>query len=488
MQRRPSPPGLGLLVLLLLAFLTLASWLERTSTQAGLGATLRRREVSAKAFGTGGSLQRALRRMDVIHPMPPETGVSDPSGFELEDLAFSAPTTYALDRLPRHRVASALRIDPRWLERDVAVVSLLLPPSDLAELSANPKARGRAWERRGYLGYVENGEHLFGSFVGVRLHGGWARNASPESRSYRIYFRKRHGYDRFQVPLFPGREEDFPSELVIRHDGQPSPDGEIWHFRSPLCYDIARRIGCPAPHTRPAVLFVNGLPMGLRAITEYLQKDYLRARFGIGQPTLVRTKRGPWDRADNVREGDREAYDRFVRRTREPGTGSDWIRDNVDVDNLYRWFLAVLFCSTADPFQGTLVKDEQTDDARWFWIAWDMDGSFTPPGLPETPWRSDNFRRLTSHPDPRSRLLRKLFAAPGERRAFLELATFELRHSLTDAFLEERWQHYRDMAAAYGVEDEIRVSLARTRLFLLRRKEVLREQLARRLADGPGVR
>ncbi len=360
--------------------------------------------------------------MDMIHSLPPETAALDPSGLELEESAYSRPVTYALERLPRDRVAGALKIHPRWLERDVAVVSLLMRPSELSELVADREARGRASERRGYLGYVDKGEHLFGSHVGVRLHGGWSRGATLEDLSYRVYLRKRHGHDRFQVPLIPGREEDFPSELVIRNDGQRGPDGEIWYFRSPLCYDIARRIGCPAPHTRPALLFINGLPMGFRALTEFLQKDYLRARFGIEEPTLVRTKRGPWDTGDRVREGDREVYARFVRKIEDPATGIDWVRANVDVDNLYRWLLAVLFCSTADPFQGTLVRDEGIEDARWFWIAWDMDGSFTPSQRLEPPWRSDNFGRLINDRDPRSMLLSLLFADPAEGRTFLELA------------------------------------------------------------------
>jgi hypothetical protein len=481
-KRRAARTGLGLLVSVLLVFLALAWWLERSSVQTELGATLRERSVSSRAFGAGGALRRALLRMDMIHPNPPETEAVDPSGFELDASAASRPVTYALERLPRDRVAGALRIHPRWLERDVAVVSLLMRPSELSELVANRQARGRASERRGYLGYVENGEHLFGSYVGVRLHGGWSRGAPVESLSYRIYLRKSHGYDRFQVPLIPGREEDFPSELVIRNDGQQAPDGEIWYFRSPICYDIARRIGCPAPHTRPALLFINGVPMGLRALTEFLQRDYLRARFGIEEPTLVRTKRGPWDTVDRVREGDREAYDRFVRQARDPRIGIDWVRANVDVDNLYRWFLAVLFCSTDDPFQGTLVRDEGIEGARWFWIAWDMDGSFVSRRLLEAPWQSNEFSRLTTSRDPRSSLLRRLLADPGERRTFLELANDALDHGLTDEFLEERWRHYRDIAEAYGVEDETRVSLAKTRLFLRQRKEVLREQLARRLA------
>ena len=479
-QRRLTPPGLGPLVVILLAFLALAWWLGRQTALDRVHEILGGRAVSERAFGSAGTLKRVLGRLDAIHPAPPALAPSA-RGFELDELVFGLPAVYALERIPRERVAEALRIDRIWLGRPVAVVSLLMRPSDLGELVANPTARGRDWERRGYLGYVENGEHRFGSFVGVRLHGGWTRRAPPERRSYRIYLRNRLGRDRFTVPLFPGREEDPPSELVIRNDGQRLGDGKSWYFRSPLAYDIARRVGVPAPHTRHALLFVNGQPMGIRALTEFIQRDFLRARFGIEQPVLVRTKSGPWDTHSRIREGDPAIFRRLTGEARS-GVDVDWIRANIDVDNLYRWFLAVLFCHTTDPFQGTLVYPGDAAGGRWFWIAWDLDGSFQSPGEPEA-WR--HYSRLTGSRDLRSKLLRRLLADERERRVLLQLAHHELDHGLTDEFLDERWRYYRDLAATYGLAEETRQSLAEIRRFLLGRRETLSRLLIARLGGEP---
>ncbi len=483
-RRNPGPPALAVAAALLSLLLAAGWWIQRQPRLAAAAGALQGGEVSARAFGAGG-LGRALRRLELVHPLPPPLEpAADVSGFDLRAFAFERPPRYATRPLPRSRLSEALLIDPAWLERRVAVVSLLMQPEDLGVFADRPQARGREWERRGYLAYVEDGELRFASWVGVRRHGGWTRTFPAAYQSYRIYFRSRHGHDRLPAPLFAGREDDPLTELVLRRDGGLQENGEHWYFTGPLAFDVARRIGVPAPHTRHALLFVNGLPMGVRAVTEFIQRDYLRARFGVSDPVLVRTK--PAAGQQPVREGDPAVYRRFVERVRSrPSVG--WIRSEVDVDNLYRWALAVLFCATGDLFQGTLVKD-QVAGSRWFWVAWDMDDSF---GVTDAAgWQRDTFNRLVGRArrDLRSNLLFILLANETERRTFLHLATEALNHRLTERFLEERWRHYRAQAQVLGIGAETETSLARMREFLERRRAMLAEQLAARLVGRPAHR
>ena len=96
-------------------------------------------------------------------------------------------------------------------------------------------------------------------------------------RSFRLVFRDRYGLSRFPAGLFPLAPEIAPRRLVLANNNDgPDAQGRRMHFINPLTYDIARRVGFPAPHARPVILFVNGEERGGYILTEYLDLDYLR--------------------------------------------------------------------------------------------------------------------------------------------------------------------------------------------------------------------
>jgi len=194
--------------------------------------------------------------------------------------------------------------------------------------------------------------------------------------------------------------------------------------------------------TRPMRFFLNGELQGVYVLTEHIGPEFLEARFGHSD--------------FGIEDED------SPRRLRQWAAGVqpmtiDAVSTTVDLDNLTRWALSILFCGTTDIWQGHLVRDQRKPDSRWFWINWDMDHSFMDlyRRAPK-PWEIDTYRSLLggAMSDPRSYILTRLVQEdPAYRQRFASLLTETLNHRLTPAFLQSRLDHYRLAAAMHGIEE-----------------------------------
>ena len=170
----------------------------------------------------------------------------------------------------------------------------------------------------------------------------------------------------------------------------------------------------------------------MHQIVERVDRDYLLAHYGHDEFVLARTEAlillgndldqgRPVSVVDRVKVGPVEVYEEF-RSWAEDYSDLDFksIAARVDIENLSRWLLAVLYCSNHDPFQGSLLLDLRQPNEQWFWLLWDFDASFL---------RSDP-RRLTLEsiletptgdypPDERHWLLKQLIDTSPDYRNYL---------------------------------------------------------------------
>lgn len=447
---------------------------------------LQARNIPSQALGSG-NLPRALEKLGLLYPLPPRILSSQrlklgPKKFNPERRSVH-PAFYSLRPQNRAQIAKGLLIPRKWLGRNLPIASLLMFTDDIEELNLHSLERGREWERMGHLSYLEDGELLYSSGVGVRWHGGGRRD-EPKYRGYRIYFRNDYGPSHFAPLIFPARGRARPTQFVIRRAESGKSRHGRWYFHGPLAFDIARQMGVPTPETKLVVFFINGKHQGIYALTEYIHLDYLKAHFGHEDFTLVRTKRNRNSPGPLVKEGDPEAYEAFYEWSfREGELSMEEVGQEVDLDNLSRWFLAVMFCSTRDLWQGALVRDQTRDDAKWFWITWDMDVSFA------SPPQIDSFRILNDgrgRQDPRQILLRRLIAGSREYRKFLGSIFCEImNHRITDSFLEDRHEFYTDLAIQFGIRDLSFLTDFFDR-FLDRRRKFFQERVVQHLKmKGP---
>jgi hypothetical protein len=343
-------------------------------------------------------------------------------------------------------------------------LSLVLAPADLDDpkrgILANVTAHGKEWEREGSVSYFDEGQLRFASGVGVRVHGGGSRLTSPR-QGFRLYFRRKYGAT--QVPpgiLFEADAQPI-RRLVIHNDVRRDRDGTDWQFANPLAYDIAEAAGGIAPDTKTVRFFVNGEYYGVFVLTERIDDHFFEAHWGHGRIRL-----------------DQDEFDKlwtWVSGTR-PLTMAR-VSEQVDLDNLTRWFLAVAFSATRDTYQGPGQFENRTRDrASWFWVNWDMDQSFRNWDLDSYQYlleRIGEDRKGRNHAEPRPRLLTDLIAEDPQYREFFK-RTFQhlMNHRLTPAFLEARYRHYEALAGTMDVPD--RRFLPRLKDFLERRPAFFR--------------
>ena len=384
----------------------------------------------------------------------------------------------ALNRTPG-RLPSTLVLPRQDRDRGVPTVSLYLTNHDLYDLDtgivSHKLQHGRQWERQGWISFFEHGQLTFGGSAGVRVHGGGSRTTSfPQS--FRLYFRKQYGTTALPGGVAFGANHPHPlKRLVLHNDMRPwqSMDNR-YHLVNPLAYDIARAMGNITPETRPIRFYLNGTFQGVYVLTEHFDvRDFFEPHGG-------RRAYMNDDQLDRL-WSDVQALTPVRMRTLAP---------LVDVDNLTRWFIAMVFCGTLDAYQGPgqFYQPERVP-APWFWVTWDMDHSFRNEDL-------DNFEGLLEQPghrrgrranEPRPRILTALIREDPEYREYFKAVWVELMNFVvTRDFVRERFAYYAAQSLALGVPDSEYVP--KVRQFLERRPAIIRAQAARWLGTGPMLR
>ncbi len=310
--------------------------------------------------------------------------------------------------------------------------------------------KGKTWERKGNVAFIENGKQLFSSAIGLRIHGGKRRTVKPFN-SYRIYFRDEYG-----KPGIPGRlifndGQGIVSTLVVHTtdwpDGQP--------FNNPLAYDIANRIGALAPKTRLVELIINGKSFGMAYLTPHLsRREY--------QHTMGHADFGFYKFRGEYSGKDEHMYHNIFWKavTVQEKLSMDNTGLRIDLDNMVRQIFSWVFCGTTDFCQGVGVYDYKNPDAKLHWLTWDMDHSFydyaaeVNKQLKRENWRQAGFElfyrkknQLCGRPILFSRLMQE---SDQFRQWAINLMMGLLNHKLTPEFLLTRVNYYNTMLKNYG--------------------------------------
>src|SRR5690606_24556313 len=86
-------------------------------------------------------------------------------------------------------------LEPQARHSTLPLISVVVDPDDLYDrdsgLIANYDRRGRSGERPAYATYIRDGEIVWATGAGLRVHGGKSRTLP--SKSFRLHFRKIYG-------------------------------------------------------------------------------------------------------------------------------------------------------------------------------------------------------------------------------------------------------------------------------------------------------
>ena len=354
----------------------------------------------------------------------------------------------------QENLPSSLILNENIINKGIPTLSVVIDNYDLYDQATgifrNYLKKGRNWERPCFISYYDNGNLLFATGAGVRVHGGKSRKNLV--KSIRLYFRNIYGFDKFKSGILFDKTSDPLKHLVVRSD-----TGGGFYFTNLLPYDISRRIGCIAPLTKPVKLHLNGSVYGHGnfLLIEHVSREYFISHFGHDDFIFFRTK----GRKERPAE-----YDRIVSWAKDHNfkmTMRD-VEKYINIDNFSRWWISQLFCANSDSYQGIAFLDKRKQGAKWSWINWDMDHCIR--NRYETDIKNLWEQRLNIHQlmnkskkvattDLRAILFRRLnIEDPEYRKYFRRLLMDILNHRLTPEYLESRVLYYERTAKSFGIK------------------------------------
>jgi hypothetical protein len=173
----------------------------------------------------------------------------------------------------------------------IPTVSLVTDLQSFHDLYANPRRRGRAWERPVSVEIIDPSGRRPGIQVdaGLRIQGGLGRSENIPKHAFRLFFRREYGVAKLQYPLFPDSPVEAFDTVVLRsgvnrsYAGFPDRTDDIrqttytrdeWLRASQLAMSGSGSRGIFVH------LYLNGLYWGLYNLVERPDESFLSAYFG----------------------------------------------------------------------------------------------------------------------------------------------------------------------------------------------------------------
>ena len=396
-------------------------------------------------------------------------------------------------RVRPESLPSTLVLSEEQLQGKLPVVSIVADEDALHDpdtgIIANMQETGPEWERLSWISFWEEGVLELGSRAGLRLHGDTSRGAGMPS--FRLHFRPIYGATSATGGRFFGAEAR-PAAVVVLHVVL-----RAGFYPNVFVFEVARRLGLPVSEFRPARVFINGEERGVYVLTERVMPDgWGRSYFGHSD-FYMSIYKGETKR----RSGEAHAEIERWATDNAPMT-MEQIAERIDVDNLTKHLLALMFCFTTDWAQGAALLDRTDPEARWFWLHWDMDQSFYSRGrLAGKAWEQPVMELITLDAetsfleghgiltderhtrrhtiDLRRILFNQLLEDPDYQAYFLRVVSDALNHQLTPSFFDSMLARYEFLARQPGVFGDMDMHA-----YLENRPAFLRAEVARHFGLG----
>lgn len=245
---------------------------------------------------------------------------------------------------------------------------------------ANYQGRGIEWERPAQIDvFGQNGEKIFSSNCGIRIHGG-ATRSNPQ-KSFSVFAREEYGGDRrFAYDLFGNRIG--PHKFILSSGG----NDDIVKIRDCFVQEMTAAAGlCVATMKMfPCMLFLNGEYWGTYYITESYDSTYIQDYYDVAEDNVVIIKEK--GETKEIEEGNSEDLALYYE-MQDYITGHDMQDEDayqkacemVDIDSFVDFYALQIYIGNGD-WPGTNValwraRDESGlniwTDGRWRYMVFD---------------------------------------------------------------------------------------------------------------------
>lgn len=232
---------------------------------------------------------------------------------------------------------------------------------------------GLEWERPAHIEmYNSSGQNFLDQRIGIRIHGGGAREA-PQ-KSLRLYAKNEYGTGFFNAQLFEDKPLQSFKRLLLR---TTMGDWKSNVFKDELCHDLVKNLNVDYMASAPAIVFLNGEYWGIQNLRERQDKYYLQSNHNLNYPEVDIIKYDINDGAV-VEDGDVQAYNYLLNFIVNSDLSQNDVyaefENLVDIDNLIDFLVAQLYLANLDfPNRNYGMWRPRQEPGKWRWLFFDCD-------------------------------------------------------------------------------------------------------------------
>jgi len=292
----------------------------------------------------------------------------------------------------------------------------------------NPVNWNQDWDRHAVFEYFDkNGNRLIDQSVDIRIGGGCSRN-QPQ-KSLVVKAREKYGSKIIDYRFFESKSIDKFGGFVLRNSGN---DFNVTMFRDAMMQALTvGQMDIDYLDYQPAILYLNGLYMGIQNMREKIDADYIESNYGVDKNDLdlIETYENPLEGTSDVYVNYRTELEGMDRSTPE---AFEFINQNIDVQEYINYLVTEIYYGNTD-WPGNNIKfwRQRSTNGKFRWILWDLDFGFAlyegaswathptlnfatatdGPGWPNPAWSTLHIRLVLENPVFRSRFIQTMNTA-----------------------------------------------------------------------------
>lgn len=265
--------------------------------------------------------------------------------------------------------------------RSIPTLSLVMDPKDLWDFEngiySNPERHGDAWERPVSVEWLDQaGKTLFQANAGLRVHGGWARRFTFNSKfSFRVAFRGQYGDTTLEQPIFGETGQQEFEQLVLRggfNDSWQGGDRNNTYLQDLWTRETQRAMGGYAVRSTWVHLYLNGLYWGLYSPTERPDAAWAAATRG-GSPDEYDVM----NTGATVIDGNNRAWSTLTRAINRTTPSFQELDSLVDMNQFIDYLITNQYVGNWDwPHNNWYASRRRADGEKWLFHSWDAEAAF----------------------------------------------------------------------------------------------------------------
>jgi hypothetical protein len=284
------------------------------------------------------------------------------------DGSYGSPTVASYFINPHHTLPIiSLVTDPKnlWDDESGIYVKGNNAEDDLPYFGAN---FWQDWEIPVHIEMFEpDGSLAFSQFAGAKIFGGHSRIYPQKSLS--IHTRKSYGKKNIKYQIFPDRETDKFSRLVLRNSGNDwncsmIRDGVISKLFHPSIDQQA---------FRSAVLYINGQYWGIQNIREKINAEFIESHHNIDEEEITILENYGYP-LHGSKEDYVELLTFITNNDLAKQENYEYVESKIDISNYIHYLTANIYIDNRDwPASNNRYWKQDTENGKWKWISYDRD-------------------------------------------------------------------------------------------------------------------